>query len=195
MRPSTAVIALVSLSALVAAEEPWKTVSVKDGITVEKRAVPGSKFYEHRASFVWPLPPERMAEAIWIGIERDLPPTVKQRQVLRRSADEVLVYDQIRTPVVSDRDVTIRIRRVRTPDGWKVRFESANELGPPPDPKYVRLPMVRGSWTVTATPSGSHVVYDCYSEPGGSVPAWLVRGPQEDQVLVDVKRILRLAAK
>jgi hypothetical protein len=144
---------------------------------------------------VIPLPPERVLAALWDNIAGpDLPPTTKSRRVLRRSADEIVVYDEISAPVVKDRDVTLRLWKPKPEGGvLALRFESAPELGPPPDPRYVRLPVVRGAWILVPANGGSstNATYVCYSEPGGSIPASFVRGAQEDQVPKDVLRLLK----
>jgi len=92
--------------------------------------------------------------------------------------------------VVSDRDVTLHMYKVVRPDALEMRFESADALGPPPAPKHVRIPIVRSAWTIVAAGGGSKLTYSCYSEPGGSIPAFLARGAQRDQVPVDVERVL-----
>jgi hypothetical protein len=172
------------------AEEPWKFYGEKHGVTVERRAVAGSKYFEHRASISVAQPPEVVERAIWAGITESTPKTVKRRTVLTHSDDEYVVYDEYSTPVVTDRDAVIRIHRQK----GEVDFHTVDNLGPPLNPHYVRLPIVRGAWTIVAEGAGSRLVYSCYSEPGGSVPAWMVRGPQADQVFADVQRILdRLA--
>jgi hypothetical protein len=177
---------IVALSVAALADEPWKLWSEKGGVRVERRAVAGSRYYEHRAELTVPQPPAVVEQAIWSGITEAPPKTVRKRTVLSHSADEYVVYDELSTPIVSDRDAAIRIRR--TPG--RIRFETANELAPPPNPKYVRLPVVRGAWEIFPQGSGSRLVYTCYSEPGGSVPAWMVRGPQADQIFLDVQLIL-----
>jgi hypothetical protein len=186
-----AVVALALLPTVAHAEDPWKSYSVKDGVTYERRAVSGSRFYEYRASTSVAAAPAAVLDAIWSGITEALPPTVKKRTVLQRSTTDFVVYDQIKTPVVSDRDAVLHIRKVIRGDGTiEVRFETDNRVGPPPDPKYVRLPVVRGAWTIEPAPLGSRLTYTCYSEPGGSIPAFLARGAQQDQVPLDVGRIL-----
>jgi hypothetical protein len=117
---------------------------------------------------------------------------VKKREVLRKTDSEFLVYDRIKAPVVSDRDVTILIRKQADPARgvFEVRFESTSTHGPPLDPKHVRIPVVRGAWTLEPAAGGStHLSYQCYSEPGGSIPAWIARGAQQDQVVLDFERI------
>jgi hypothetical protein len=170
------------------ADDGWQPYKDKGRIHVERRAVPGSKFFEHRAYATTRATPEMVEDAIWTGVMEALPKTVKKRTVISKSDDEYVVYDELQTPVVSDRDATIRIRRLRAEH--RVTFETVNELGPPPNRHYVRLPVVRGGWQVAPDGTGSKITYTCYSEPGGSIPAWMVRGPQADQMFIDVQRIL-----
>jgi len=177
------------LSPLAHADEGWSQAGAKNGVTYEKRAVNGSKFLEYRATTQVSVAPDQALQAIWKVIT-EMPPASNKRRVIKRSDDEVVVYDQINTPIVSDRDVTIRMYKVVRPDGFEMRFESNESLGPPPDPKRVRIPMVRGLWSLVAAQGGTRLTYVCYSEPGGSIPAWMVRGPQRDHVTIDVERIL-----
>src|SRR5262245_52112016 len=113
-------IALAFLSAGAGAEEPWKAYGQKGPIRVERRPVPGSKFNEHRALVTTPANPELVERAIWSGVTEALPKTVKKRTVLKKTDDEFVVYDELTTPVVSDRDATIRIRRLpSSPSGQR----------------------------------------------------------------------------
>jgi hypothetical protein len=173
------------------ADEAWTTTGTKNGVVFEKRAVGGSKFFEYRATTQIALSPAQVLESIWSSLTDKTPPEVKTRRVLKRSGDEVVVYDQFDTPVVRDRDATLRFYKVARPGVLEVRFESNDALGPPGNPKFVRLPVVRGAWTLEAAPSGAtRLTYVCYSEPGGSIPAFLVRGAQQDHVAADVQQIL-----
>jgi hypothetical protein len=108
---------------------------------------------------------------------------------LRKTDNDIVIHDEIKTPVVSDREVTMRLERYSQPT-LGMRFETRNDLGPPPNPKRVQLPVVRGAWRVEPAGTGSRLVYTCYSEPGGSVPAWMVRGAQQDQIVRDIERQL-----
>jgi hypothetical protein len=167
----------------VAAEEPWQACKVKDA---------GK---DDRAQVTSKLSAEAILKTLW-GNLTDPPPTViKQRQILRKSATEIVMYDQVRTPVVSDRDYTLRLWIEREPAGTlHLKMHTANDLGPPPGDKHVRIPMIRGEWTLVPRPEGgAKVTFQCFSEPGGSVPAFMVRGAQQDQVVSDVRRVLAKA--
>ena len=203
-----AAIGLVVLGALsvVHAEEPWQPVARADreGVSLDRRALPGSKFYEYRAQVVTTASPEAVFRGIWNGVTAPLPPTVKQRTMLSTSAAELVFYDQIKTKIVSDRDYTIRMTVERDPASGVIQipFGTDNRLGPPPAPGYVRVPTIRGNWIISTEPSApgaaaatpsTRVTYLCYSDPGGSIPAFMARGPQQDQVLMDMHRILARA--
>jgi hypothetical protein len=185
------VLAILLLAGgVAAADEGWSTYGTRDGVTYEKRGVPGSKYNEYRATVDVQTSLAETARVVWSCITESVPPTVKKRTVLSRSDDELVIYDQVRTPVVSDRDVTIRIRRNTRAGEIEIRFDSANDVGPPPQSGFVRLPVVRGHWLLVQSASGTRVRYECYSEPGGSIPAFLVRGAQQSEVEKDVERVL-----
>lgn len=192
-----------SLEGRAASAEPWQKLSSSEGIELERRPVGGTSFYELRATVHTSAPPQAVLDAIWSGVFEDLPPTVIKRQVLKQSEHELVFYDQIRAPLVSDRDYTLRMfRSDAAPPGGEapassrwLLFETANALGPPPISNHVRVPLIRGAWAVSPEGSGgSLLIYVCYSEPGGAIPAWVARGPQKDQFLVDVRRVLKRAA-
>jgi hypothetical protein len=182
-----------------AAEEPWQACKVKDAdkdnMSLEKRAVQDSKFLEYRAQVTSRLSAEAILRTLWGNLTDPPKGVVKQRQILRRSETEVVLYDQVRTPVVSDRDYTLRIWIEREPAGTlHLKMHTAPELGPPPADKHVRIPIIRGEWTLVPTrEGGAQVTFQCFSEPGGSVPAFMVRGAQQDQVVSDVRRVLAKA--
>jgi hypothetical protein len=167
------------------ADDGWRRVDEKKGITVEKRAVPGSPWNEYRASARHPLPPERIFEAARAD-HRDDPRSrryVKRYQVIRETDHERLVYEQVSAPVVSDRDYTVLIQWSTDPARriYEIRFKVANDAGPPPVKGFVRIPDIHGYWRIEAAPEGGSLIeYVVYSDPGGSIPAWIARGAQVD---------------
>jgi hypothetical protein len=186
-------LATLAFGGLLVADEGWRVIAERNGVTLEKRPVAESHFYEYRARGHTSLSPTVAAARIWEGIGAEHSPPIKHRTVLQHEQDVLVVYDQIHAAVVKDRDVTIRIRKVsETGTGaFQIQFESTQDMGPPPAVGYVRLPVVRGSWRIEpASDGGANVSYACYSEPGGSIPAFLVRGVQQDQVLDELERVL-----
>jgi hypothetical protein len=196
--PPASILAVVSLLAGAArADAPWKTVSSRAGLQVERRDVADSSMPEVRVTVHSALPAWRVAAAVWA--ERDgefARKSSKKRVILRETADERVVYEHVRTPVVSDRDYTVRLRR--TGDGrtapFHLDFTLANDSGPPPEHGVVRLPRLHGTWSVVpAGDGGCDIVYVVHSEPGGGVPAFLVRGAFIDAARDLVYEVLRWA--
>lgn len=183
---------LAAFGSVAAADEAWHVVAERHGVTLEKRAVPESRFYEYRARGHAAVSAAVATARIWDGIGDERSPTLKHRTILLKSDDELVVYDQIHAPVVSDRDVTIRIRKltdVRT-GAFEIAFVSVGD-GPAPAAGYVRLPVVRGEWRIEPDGAGgANLAYRCYSEPGGAIPAFLVRGVQQSQTLDEFERAL-----
>lgn len=171
------------------ADDPgWRLVSERRGLRVERREVPGSAMPEVRVSTHSPLPPPQVVAAVWAERPPPGPRGKSQRRILEESASERLIYERVDHPLVSAREYTARLRR--SGDGvsqpFRLTFGLDYPAGPPPTPGMIRLPALRGAWTVTAAPAGgSDVVYTVFSEPGGSLPGFLVRG-----VLIDSARDL-----
>jgi len=149
-------------------------------------------FYEHRAVVdLAGVAPARAADQIWRALRGGDMDSLKHREILAERPDELVIYDQIRTPVVSDRDYTIVVKRRNV--GARVWFqcETANDRGPPPAPGYVRIPVIAAGWYVEPDGrGGTRLGHFAYSEPGGAVPAFLVRGAQADRSLSDVVRMV-----
>jgi hypothetical protein len=193
-RTLSASLVFISAVGAAAAADRWEPCKSSDGVVLEKKSVEGSSFYEYRARAHVQRAPHETIEAIWKGVlNQQHPSTITKRVIVRHDDAEIVLYDQIHTPVVSDRDVTTRLRKKVDPSSgtFEIEFASANELGPPPNGHYVRIPAVRGSWRAEPDPAGGvNLVYRCYSEPGGSVPAFLVRGAQQDSLLKEFVRVL-----
>jgi hypothetical protein len=175
------------------ARDGWSTYATKNGITVERRKPEGSKFYEHRAVVDVPgVDPTWAAGEIWKALRGGDMDSLKHRDILAKKPDELIIYDQIKTPVVSDRDYTIVVRRHT--EGARVWFDcqTANDRGPPPKSGYVRITTIYAGWYVEPDGhGGTRLGYFAFSEPGGSVPAWLVRGAQADRSVADVVRMVQ----
>lgn len=183
-----ALFALVVLVPLAArADGEWEKATVKKGVTYDRRSVTGSKFYEYRGTVVVERAAEGLLDALWAHVVDLKGPQVTKRDVVRKDENEIVLHDEIKTPVVSDRELTLLFWKQKNPT-LGLYFTIRNDLWPRPNPKWVQLPMVRGGWTLEPIDAThTRLVYTCYSEPGGSVPAWMVRGAQADQVVKDVE--------
>mgnify|MGYP002147556480 CR=1 FL=1 len=184
--------ALAQFGALDDSHAGWRPITTKDGITIERRAVPGSSFFEHRAAIELPLAPEVVAEDVWRALRGADMANLKKRQILQEGPSELLLYDQLRTPVVSDRDYVIRVQRLGDPTRRRTEFRctSVEGAGPPAAPGHVRIAMIRAGWLVEPGPSGgTRLTYFAYAEPGGLITAFIARGAQADRALADIEHM------
>jgi len=199
-RVAGAAVPLLAASLVLAAVAPaaaeWERLSDKAGLLVERRAVAGSSSYEVRATARSPLPPAAVFDTLWN--HREYPrfiPHLKRLDLLSDTGDERVAYEQVAVPLARDRDYTVRLRRHvdAAAQRYEILFASANDAGPPPDGRHVRVPSIKGSWTIEpgADGRGSVVRYSVQTEPGGAIPAWVANRAQRDAVAELVRAVLR----
>jgi hypothetical protein len=78
--------------------------------------------------------------------------------------------------VVSARDVVVHVQGQSTPDGSSRCHWTDLKDREPERRGVVRMPLLRGSWTIEPLDvTRSRVVYQVAVNPGGRLPSWLVR--------------------
>lgn len=169
----------------------WKPVGRLDGLELEVRPVVGSPFEEVKVSTLLAQPLPALCDAVW-GRDAKVEKRFKKRVVIRENDTERWTYEQVRVPVLTDRDVVVHAQLVAAaPSGrCEVTFESTTDPGFPQRRDHVRVGAVRGRWILEPTDGGVAMTYTNYSEPGGSVPAFLVVGGQRRAAVDFVKIIL-----
>jgi hypothetical protein len=106
-------------------------------------------------------------------------PYTAECRVLKREKDSVLAYQRLNVPLVRDRDYTLRSQHSKWlgPDGliYRIRWEPANDLGPPLTPGVQRVNLCEGGWLLE--PQGTtatRATYSIFTDSGGSLPAFIV---------------------
>jgi ribosome-associated toxin RatA of RatAB toxin-antitoxin module len=173
----------------------WQVLSSKEGLLVERRPAEGS-LYEIRATTESSLSPAAIFETIWKQREHpEFVPHLKRLDLLSEAGDERLSYEQVAIPLARDRDYTVRLQKRVDADAqrYEVAFATANDAGPPPDKRHVRVPSIRGRWLIEPGPDGkgSMVRYEVFSDPGGALPSWLLNRVQGDAVAKLVRAMLQ----
>lgn len=189
---------MVALALLVMAQAPpWRLDRTIDGVKVELRDVPKSAFQEIRVSTTAPGDLQRICDAIFAkGVGEKREGNFKKRQILKETGTERWTYEQIALPVVSDRDYVIHVKLEKAADTGRceVSFQTDEGETHPVAPGHVRLASVRGSWVVVPVEGGKlSITYVIHSDPGGSVPAFLVHGGQRTAAIDFLKTILARA--
>ena len=158
---------------------PMKHVATtKDGIHVRARIDQSLGQGETLATGRIDAPVDKVWAAL-VALDRyqDYMPYMRQSRVVKRSAQHSWQYCRTDTPVVSDRDYTLRFtfKRGDQSTPWVIHFTQDNAAGPAPIAGVVRLSVVTGSWELKSVQGGraTQATYRLKTNPGGSVPLWL----------------------
>jgi hypothetical protein len=175
----------------------WRTLSDKDGLRLETRDVSGLPFWEIRLVARSDSSVQTLCDVVWdSGEPGEQPPEIKLRQVVEyKTSNERVTYEQVKVPVVSDRDYVVHSTRKNDPQKCEVAFENVTDKGPAPRKDHVRVPKIFGSWTITPSANGSLAIFTIYSDPGGGVPALFAQGPQRDSAVAQMRNMLAKAKK
>lgn len=172
----------------------FSRVDAKDGWVLSKRPVTGSPFSEYRMEVPTTQRAADLCAAIYEwGTKKNDGPGITLNKLLQDGEDVRVVYTQISQPIVARRDYAMTVKREHLDGGsCRIRFITTNDKAPEKPDGFVRLEHVWGEWKVEATDGGAKVTYTMYSDPGGSVPAFLVHGSQQkatrDSALMGVEK-------
>ncbi len=183
---------LLTLIFFAATPFDWHGVGDIDGVGVEVRRVASSDFEQLRLTAKSSRSVDSLCRIVWgVGDLKTAEPGFKVRRVLHQTENERWTYEHIELPIISDRDYTVHAKRMSEPGLCQVNFEARNGDGPAPQPGLVRIEHLVGAWSIEPDDGGGSVVtYIVQCDPGGSLPAWMTRGPQRRNAVGWVKTIL-----
>jgi hypothetical protein len=158
----------------------WTNAGTKDGVTLAFRDDPALAAREVRAIGELPFPAALIFSVVCDFTHYgQLVPGVSEARLLEgRIPTDYQIYLRYapRFVVVAARDVVLRVRS--GPDAPGAFGCSWSEVADrvPERKGTVRMPMIRGTWTLEALPdTRSRVTYQLAALPGGRIPGWLVR--------------------
>jgi len=177
--------------------EAFTVLETSGGVTLSSRAVPGSVLQEYRVTRTAPYPPAALCAFIYEwGTRTGDGPGIVHHELLADGEKARVIYEQISQPIVSRRDFTYTSLYFPAETGpFRVRFRLTNEKGPPKPEGFVRMQKLWGEWVVEANEKGSRITHTLFSDPGGSIPAFLVHGPSRDATKNSMATMLDRAAK
>lgn len=171
-------LSLLFLSASIAfaagqTDQGWTEAGIKNGVTLTFRDDPQLNARQVRAVAELPHAPGRIIPVV-CDFTQALDPGTRETRVLSGEIGgryEIYLRYAPRYMVVSARDVVLDVRPEANGCAWSELAERV-----PPQSGAVRMPLLRGSWTVEAIDaSRSRVTYQIAVRPGGSIPGWMVR--------------------
>lgn len=167
--------------------EPWEKVETTDGVTLERRAVKGSAYFEYRATTVTDVPAEQLCQSVFDWGSYAAHDEVKVRRLLADGDAERVVYDQVEQPLVANRDYALVQRRWCAGGACHLEFFAANDLAPPKPEGWVRLERLWGHYDFTPVNGRVELRYVIFADPAGAIPPFLVHGAQAKGVIGTVK--------
>lgn len=142
-----------------------------DGVSVFRDA--NSETIRLIAQGRFAAPPERVRAAL-LDYERHvgIVDRLSESRILERGRSALLVYQRLSLPVVSDRDMTLRVTWGGDQRAAWIAYEAVAEGGPAVPDGVVRLDHYSGRWQLKATDGGRATVarLSVDMDMGGSLP-------------------------
>lgn len=157
-------------------DAPWTVVHEVEGITVSQRVSQNPALKEYKAVGILDIP-----ASVLSGVLKDrakytefFPYLIEARRFEKDGKH--YSYERIDAPAVSVRDYTVeQVDEDLEDGGFRISFHEQNDVGPPPVDGYVRVQVVRGMWEILSKGDGkSQVTYHVYTDPGGSIPNFII---------------------
>ena len=173
-----AFLALMSLAQ--AAAGGWTAAGTRSGVTLAFRDDPQLDVREVRATVELPFPAGRLFPLVCDFTQyRSLVSGVEETRMISGAApSDYAIYMRYapRFVVVASRDVVVHVQGQSMPDGsFACQWTDLKEREPERK-GVVRMPLLRGSWTIEPLDGmRARVVYQVAANPGGRLPGWLVR--------------------
>jgi hypothetical protein len=103
---------------------------------------------------------------------------VAESHILNRGDHELIVYQRLSLPIVTDRDYNQRVTWGTSGDTSMIRFAVDNEHGQGGRPGVVRVNVLSGGWDLKPIRGGTatHALYHVRIDLSGSIPRWMVSG-------------------
>lgn len=156
---------------------PWTAAGIKNGATLAYRDDMAIDAREVRATADLPFAVTRIFEVVCdqTRYQSIVPGLTEVRLLSGTVPDDYELYFRYapQFAVVASRDVSVRVQRSPGVPGCRWSHLPGRVAE---QPGTVRMPFLRGSWSIqTLDGGGSRVTYQVTADPGGSLPAWLVR--------------------
>jgi ribosome-associated toxin RatA of RatAB toxin-antitoxin module len=170
------------LLALLAQAVPtdWTAAGTRGAVTLAFRDDQPLEVREVRATTELPFPAGRIFPLVCDFTHyKSLVPGVQETKVLSGTTPsdyEIYLRYAPRFLVVAARDVVVRVQGQAVSEGSSGCHWTELTAREPERKGIVRMPLLRGSWTIEPLDAArSRVVYQVAVNPGGRLPGWLVR--------------------
>lgn len=192
-------LAAITLAASGICQGGWENVMSKNGIKVFTRPVSGSEFDEFKG-----VTTINVDINVIDRVLSDVPSATQwmhnciKAELLERTDDKIVLYQVTKAPwPASNRDLVIESKRTASGDRIVREMRAVKHpKAPKKTDELVRVPRLKGTWTLTKKGNATHVVYQIQMDPGGKLPTWLTNSGSKDlpfHTLTGLKKIVKQA--
>jgi hypothetical protein len=169
-----------------------RLVREENGITVEEEGAADRALPILTGTTTMAVTPAEVAA--WISATHtfvDWQHNCEEARQIRKEGVYTIGYNRIGSPwPVSDRDVVLRSTRENLDGGGiRMEFRSIADDEIPVKRGVVRMPRLVGSYDLTPVEGGTRVIYTVDSDPGGSLPNWLVKQASKNLPYLTLKNL------
>lgn len=155
------------------------------------------------------------SDIIWVGAEGRIPapPEVVQRallayenqvgrigrlsevKVLARDEHQLLVYQRLNLPIISDRDFVLKVRHGQQGVKRWISYWAVSNQGPAPRDGIVRVSHHRGGWELLPMSGGKETLLrlEVRIDLAGSVPKWMAKSSAGEELPELFSSVCRLS--
>ncbi len=173
-------ILLLSFSAFSQTSENWKLTSEQKefDLKIYLREIKDSPIKEVKSIALLPGAPRSVFQVVTDYTHlTEYMPYLKENRVLKNQNHHYVIYQYLDFPLVDDRDYVIDVEHIinEKDNVYGTRWQSNYNQGIKELDGVIRLKVNRGSWELHPFENGrkTHAVYYVYTDPGGSIPAWV----------------------
>ena len=170
---------MVLAAASASAQNDWKLSADKEGVKIYTSIVSDSKIKAVKVECDLNTTPSQLVAVVMdINSATDWVYHVKSAKLIKQvSPSELYYYSEVSLPwPVANRDFVAHLVVTQDPASKVVTIDGPAVQGFVPVKKgVVRVDNSFGRWVITPVGSGQvHVQYTIHTDPGGTIPAWLV---------------------
>ena len=158
--------------------QAWVKEKEKEGITVYSKTSSQYRMKASKAEMVVSASVDKVVNTVF-DVKSYLiwMPDCAKIEILKTiSSNEIIYYGLHSTPwPAASRDLVINLKKVPIDGGYKVIMTNkSNYIEVKED--AVRVPIYFGEWKIIKTTAGTRVSIEYQTDPGGSVPDWMIQG-------------------
>lgn len=191
---ATALSLMMLISTAWATKPNWEQIKVKDGITVYKAKMPGTKIVAFKGKVVMDAPIKKI---IWVLADREHRRDWVDRLDINEeleiiSPTERIIYQSFKMPfIISNRDMVYKstLSKDKNSGVYKLHMESVKHEKSPKT-IGVRAELINSNYIMTPiTNNKTEVVVEILSDPKGLLPTWLVNLVQKSWPLKTLRAL------